>query len=82
MSGMTDLVTGDGHAPASRTHAATNTVLALLAALTAIASAVAHHYTVVVRPEVCPAVSTAPTDVTQKPGRSIGPSVRAVTPQP
>lgn len=35
-------------------------VLAVLAALTAIASAVAHHYTVVVKPEVCPAASTVP----------------------
>lgn len=42
-----------------RTHRWLNTMLACLAALTAVASAVAHHYTVVVRPEVCPTVSTS-----------------------
>lgn len=70
---------GTSKQPASRTHAAANTVLAVLAALTATASALAHHYDVVVRPEVCPAVRNVPTTATQSPGGRSGDTAQAAS---
>ena len=54
---------------ASLAHGVLNTILAVLAALTATASALAHHYDVVVRPEVCPAVRNVPTVALDEPER-------------
>lgn len=74
---MVETTNGGPELPAAHavTHRWLNTLIALLAALTAIASAVAHHYTVEVRPEVCPAVRSSPAPVEMNPLESLlGPS--------